>query len=362
MESYYSYYAPNSSELPEFSSSKIITIHGRAYQKENDQKTIDEKEASTDKTFPFEQFLQDFHSLFWFSYRKDFHPITPSTYTSDLGWGCMLRSGQMMLSQALSCHILGRDWRRSKDSTQLASQYSQVLRWFDDKSSAPYSVHRIAQLGPKYGKSIGEWFGPSTIAQVLSELVTMHEPENFVMYLSNDSVLYLDEITQMCQSKNNSKQWKSLFIMIPLRLGIQSLNDIYLPSLKSLFKFPQSLGIVGGKPRAAMYFVACQDSNFFYLDPHVVQPAVNMTEDQFSSDSFHCAVPHKMLINAVDPSLAIGFYCSDKQDFDDFWKRAKQLSQEDNPILGIETVAPEYRQEKKQSLSIEGFEDDIVIL
>jgi len=140
------------------------------------------------------------------------------------------------------------------------------------------------------------------------------------------------------------------------------LNDVYIPSLKASFHFPQRLGIVGGKPRAAMYFVAYQDSNFFYLDPHVVQPAVNMTEDHFSSESFHCAVPHKMPINAVDPSLAIGFYCDNKQDFDDFWNRAKKLSQEDTPILGVETVAPEYRQEKKQSLSIEGFEDDIVIL
>jgi len=35
----------------------------------------------------------------------------------------------------------------------------------------------------------------------------------------------------------------------------------------------------------------------------------------------------------------------------------------DTPILGLENVAPDYRQpEKKQTLSIEGFEDDIVIL
>jgi hypothetical protein len=112
-------------------------------------------------------------------------------------------------------------------------------------------------------------------------------------YVSNDSVLYLDEITRLCTSKTNS--WKSLFIMIPLRLGLHSLNEVYIPSLKALYQFPQCLGIAGGKPRAAMYFVAIQgtyynylltpkDTSFFYLDPHVVQPAVNMTELPFSSE------------------------------------------------------------------------------
>jgi len=69
-----------------------------------------------------------------------------------------------------------------------------------------------------------------------------------------------------------------------------------------------------------------------------------------------------MPISSVDPSLAIGFYCSNKEDFDKFWMSVKQLSRTENAIIGVEEVAPDYRQEKKGTLSIEGFEDDIVIL
>ncbi len=44
----------------------------------------------------------------------------------------------------------------------------QLLSWFEDNPSAVYSIDNIAQLGSsKYGKKIGDWFGPSTIAQVL---------------------------------------------------------------------------------------------------------------------------------------------------------------------------------------------------
>jgi cysteine protease ATG4 len=40
-----------------------------------------------------EQFLQNFKSLIWFCYRKDFPPLEPSQLTTDIGWGCMLRTG-----------------------------------------------------------------------------------------------------------------------------------------------------------------------------------------------------------------------------------------------------------------------------
>lgn len=51
---------------------------------------------------------QDIRSKLWFTYRKGFVPIggTGSTFTSDKGWGCMLRCGQMVLGQALvSLHL-----------------------------------------------------------------------------------------------------------------------------------------------------------------------------------------------------------------------------------------------------------------
>jgi cysteine protease ATG4 len=45
----------------------------------------------------------------------------------------------------------------------------RIVGWFldDYSSSSPFSLHRIALLGQQFGKEIGEWFGPHTIAQVL---------------------------------------------------------------------------------------------------------------------------------------------------------------------------------------------------
>ncbi|KAF9156852.1 Cysteine protease atg4c [Linnemannia schmuckeri] len=54
-------------------------------------------------------FQQDFTSgLIWCTYRHSYPPIKPSTFNTDVGWGCMLRSGQGLLANALAIQFMGR--------------------------------------------------------------------------------------------------------------------------------------------------------------------------------------------------------------------------------------------------------------
>jgi hypothetical protein len=62
-----------------------------------------------------EAFLQDFYSIMFFSYRKEFPPLEATELTTDIGWGCMLRTGTYPLSSSIhtppwTIHIIFFTW------------------------------------------------------------------------------------------------------------------------------------------------------------------------------------------------------------------------------------------------------------
>jgi cysteine protease ATG4 len=50
----------------------------------------------------------DFQTRIWMTYRNGFPPVKSHSYQTDSGWGCMLRSGQMLLANCMMYHELGR--------------------------------------------------------------------------------------------------------------------------------------------------------------------------------------------------------------------------------------------------------------
>lgn len=47
-----------------------------------------------------------------------------------------------------------------------------------------------------------------------------------------------------------------------------------------MIESPYFQGIVGGKPNKALFILGKKDNNYIYLDPHLVQPAVNASNFQ----------------------------------------------------------------------------------
>jgi cysteine protease ATG4 len=132
------------------------------------------------------EFLDDLEARIWLSYRNNFPPIPKSSdpaaasamsfstklrnlgnqggFTSDTGWGCMIRSGQSLLANSLSAIKLGRDWRLG----QKEQEHKELLSLFADAPDAPFSLHNFVRHGAEAcGKHPGEWFGPSATARSL---------------------------------------------------------------------------------------------------------------------------------------------------------------------------------------------------
>ena len=83
-------------------------------------------------------------------------------------------------------------------------------------------------------------------------------------------------------SEPNSSRWStSILILVPLRLGLNELDLIYEDYLKEALKLSQTVGIIGGSPRHAVYILGFQDDSFIDLDPHFSQTTVNVLDAAF---------------------------------------------------------------------------------
>ena len=132
------------------------------------------------------EFLDDVEARIWLTYRSNFPPIARSAdpaaasamsfstklrslgsqggFTSDTGWGCMIRSGQSLLANSLAMLQLGRDWQKGQNE----QQHQELLSLFADTPEAPFSIHKFVEHGAQAcGKHPGEWFGPSATARSL---------------------------------------------------------------------------------------------------------------------------------------------------------------------------------------------------
>ncbi|XP_014249593.1 cysteine protease ATG4B-like isoform X2 [Cimex lectularius] len=264
----------------------------------------------------------DIRSRLWFTYRKNFIPIGDSGKTSDKGWGCMLRCGQMLMAQALLNHHLGRDWLWNISYND--EKYVRIVKMFEDRKSAGYSIHQIALMGASEGKQVGDWFGPNTVAQVLKKLARYDDWSNLAVHVALDNTIVLNEICSLQRTR-----WKPLVLIVPLRLGINEINSIYIQGLKACFTFPQSLGAIGGKPNHALYFIGIVGNDVIFLDPHVTQMSGSLhnktTEQERKIDnSYHCHQASRLHILHMDPSVAVGFFCKSEEDFNLLIKQIRE--------------------------------------
>ncbi|PFH45372.1 hypothetical protein AMATHDRAFT_9389 [Amanita thiersii Skay4041] len=210
-------------------------------------------------------------------------------WTSDSGWGCMLRTGQSLLANTLIHLHLGRDWRRPPYPVYTAdyATYVQILTWFLDTPSpeAPFSVHRMALAGKELGKDVGQWFGPSTAAGAIRTLVQGFPECGLGVAVAIDNALYQTDVFTASHGgavharsprKVVRTTWgdRPVLLLLGIRLGIDRVNPIYYDTIKQLYTFPQSVGIAGGRPSSSYYFVGSQANNLFYLDPHQSRHAI----------------------------------------------------------------------------------------
>lgn len=226
------------------------------------------------------------NKYYWFSYKKNFLPIIKNI-TNDVGWGCMIRTSQMMLAKSLTNLYPNKNW----------------LEYFLDKKENIFSIHNICRYKKKINKNITEWVGPHSVSYLLK-------------FVLEDSILnnLLDIV--ICENGiiSNIGYKKPSILLIPLLIGNKTVSKKYMPYIFNLFKNKQFIGIMGGKDQSA-YFIYGIDNkyNLYYLDPHY-------TQDYTQKVTYWCNEIKTINFDSLDPNLTLCFTFNNQETLDNIYE------------------------------------------
>lgn len=272
---------------------------------------------------PLANGIGDFRSLF-----------NNDEFTTDVGWGCMIRTSQSLLANTYQTLLLGKLFRFHPDQPNSGETtpehtkpdhttpeqttnalHNHIIDLFHDNYNSPFSLHNFIRVASELPLQVkpGQWFGPNAASLSIKRLCDRIDLAKYpsiprlLVLVSESSDLYDDEIRTILDGGS------ALLMLLPVRLGIDKINKLYHPSLMKLLSLKQSVGIAGGKPSSSFYFFGCREPDeLLYLDPHFPQV---ITDNEYGS--FHTKRYQKLNISDLDPSMLIGLLLQDVDDYED---------------------------------------------
>jgi cysteine protease ATG4 len=226
---------------------------------------------------PFNGNYQDHHHpLIYCCYRHGFPEI--DGFTDDVGWGCTIRSFQMLLGNSI-----------------LKCSSHDVKKYIADDGVAPFSFQSLV----KQGKTIcnhdpGNWFKPSETAKCIRKIFS--ENENLCKVLGFDFAIYgVDDLDVHFPT----------LVVFPVKLGIDSIDLSYYHAFFDMLRHPDSMGIISGSGGSSYYLIGASQHEILYLDPHDLR--------SWNDLSYIHRKINSTRISTLNPSVALAFLVNSKE-------------------------------------------------
>jgi cysteine protease ATG4 len=239
----------------------------------------------------------DIESTIWFSYRSGWKRYLPGTkLDGDVGWGCMIRCGQMMIAKAAQKSANDRSDHLNKQLIDLCN---------DEGSSelSPFSLFGLVDYASQtFSVQPGQWFRATTIMMSLEHMNKVHNPpltNHIAIHTSVDSVvepkeLFFRALPSRAAEKNDDPKYyiqalststweKELLLCVAVRTGLNKPQANFKDCLAELISLPQAVGFLGGRDSKAYFVIGMliltqgynkRKEKYYYLDPHYVQVSI----------------------------------------------------------------------------------------
>jgi cysteine protease ATG4 len=353
------------------------------------------------------------------NYKEQKNVKNNSIYTSDCGWGCMIRSSQMIFTRMIyqifeyiytseppekiikaiipffmdnnlfmseinikssEFTMIGMDsyilqLKKYLEKKIIENQYKQLeIKSFDP----PFSIHKICTIGEIYGRTCGEWFSDFELPKIYEIINSTFNiiPNLSILHFNSD--IDMDTVLENCfekvEGKISDEDKKKFFtnennenfcfkkmgaIFVSMRLGVSYISEEYFPSIKKLFDCKQFLGLIGGKFHSASYFFGFCGDDLLYLDPHFNQESCyNLSDKTFMS--YMNKTIYKLSLKSLQSAFTVGFLFRDLNEFRDLYIFFKSYLLEKVPCFHVRFVP--YKEERhlsdKEIANIFNDEDD----
>jgi cysteine protease ATG4 len=235
-----------------------------------------------------------------YTYREKFSSLPRSNITTDKGWGCLIRTSQMLLAETLKRHSV--------------DEFDH--RWFRDDTDAIFSIHSLvrAVANPDAPFRADYWspsLGCDAIRKVLARAPLSRKLRAYVV---ESGTAYNEEVCRLLQDGS------SLLFLAPIRACYRKRIHIdIVKTVQCCLRFPASVGIIGGTPKRSYYIVGFMNKDrLIYVDPHCATQAAFRDDGQ---EGCHLATDHQDALGTVDgtridSSLVFGFYLRSDGDWE----------------------------------------------
>lgn len=126
-------------------------------------------------------------------------------------------------------------------------------------------------------------------------------------------------------------------------LGLGSIHQEYYDSLRYFLSLPQTVGIIGGKPKSALYIIGYQNDSLLFLDPHFAQPACSSDQDLLNKlETYHCSSYKLIPMRSAESSISLGYYFKTKDSFLQFEADINANRDVLKGLIGVQDFTPIY--------------------